>query len=155
MKQVNRELLQNIQASMVESARAIFEEAEVESLRGLIRLTVEFYEFLQFGNPELRELAERNQHGVPLPMRALELRYSSESTFSGIESFCSVYGTYRILNGATESKIRWDTVSLQSLKGLFVSAFNEFCVETDFVTRCRLLLDLFKMQIVFAGMFYD
>jgi hypothetical protein len=33
--------------------------------------------------------------------------------------------------------------------------FNSFTKEVNFESKCRLLLDLFKLQIVFAGISYD
>ncbi len=44
---------------------------------------------------------------------------------------------------------------MDSLKDQFLNKFQEFETEIDFVKRLRLLLDLFKMQIVFAGVFYE
>ena len=37
----------------------------------------------------------------------------------------------------------------------FRSMFKKFELEENFEEKCRLLLDLFKLQIVFAGMSYD
>jgi len=44
---------------------------------------------------------------------------------------------------------------MQSLRDRFLSLYREFVAETKFENKCRLLLDLFKLQIVFAGAFYD
>ena len=44
--------------------------------------------------------------------------------------------------------------SMESFKSQFVSMFNQFTNETNFENKCRLLLDLFKLQIVFAGVSY-
>jgi hypothetical protein len=46
-------------------------------------------------------------------------------------------------------------ISTMSLKKQFLSWFHEFEIETSFEKKCRLLLDLFKLQIVFAGVLYD
>ena len=40
---------------------------------------------------------------------------------------------------------------MQSLRDRFLSLYPEFVAETKFENKCRLLLDLFKLQIVFAG----
>ena len=37
----------------------------------------------------------------------------------------------------------------------FKSTFQTFELEENFEEKCRLLLDLFKLQIVFAGISYD
>jgi hypothetical protein len=55
----------------------------------------------------------------------------------------------------TRSRIDWSTVGVQSIRDLFLSLYPKFVTETKFENKCRLLLDLFKLQIVFAGAFYD
>ncbi len=159
MKDDLKERIQTIQASMVESARPGFSESQLDHLRVLIRLTMEFYDFLQYGNPGLREITERHQRGagghIPIDTHEQELTYTSESIFWAIDSFCSVSAVYGVLTGSLKSGIEWDKIRRSSLKELFVSMFHDFEIEADFVKKCRLLLDLFKIQIVFAGVSYD
>lgn len=164
MKSDIKERVQMIQTSMLESecARSCFEEPAQEHLRCLVRLTIEFDDYLKNGVPQLREITKRfhdrhhpNIQIQPHEVELNELKYSIESVFSGIESFCSVSAAYRVLVGATSSRVEWDKVSVISLKEQFVSMFHEFTIETNFEKKCRLLLDLFKLQIVFAGVFYD
>ena len=158
-----KDRLQAVQASMLESecVKSWFEEPQKDELRILIRLTLEFDEYLKNGIPGLRVIAEGEQHRPgsyiipPDELEMEELKYSLESIFSGIDSYRRVNAAYSILNGSTNSKIEWGMVTMVSLKELFVSMFHKFTAETDFVKKCRLLLDLFKIQIVFAGMFYD
>jgi hypothetical protein len=45
--------------------------------------------------------------------------------------------------------------SRESFKTQFISMFNEFTKEANFENKCRLLLDLFKLQMVFASISYD
>jgi hypothetical protein len=45
--------------------------------------------------------------------------------------------------------------SRDSFKTQFVSMFNKFTKEVNFEKKCRLLLDLFKLEIVFAGISYN
>jgi hypothetical protein len=82
-------------------------------------------------------------------------RYVIESIFSGIDSFASITHSYHCFTGHTASKVGGATISLETLQQQFVSMFNEFNTETKFQNKCRLLLDLFKLQIIFAGMIYD
>ena len=131
-----RELVKRIQDSMVEST---FEEKQLSHLRTLIRLTIEFYDYLNPGNHPER----------------FELEYSIESILSGIESFCIVNAGYKVLVGAMLTTIAWNQVSALTLKDQFIAMFDEFVAEKAFERKCRLLLDLFKLQIVYAGMFYD
>jgi len=75
---------------------------------------------------------------------------------SGVDSFCGLNATYRILSGATGSNIKWGMISSwESFKVRFISMFDEFTAEVHFENKCRLLLDLFKLQIVFAGVLYE
>jgi hypothetical protein len=48
---------------------------------------------------------------------------------------------------------RVQTIQASMVKS--VGSFNKFTLEKNFEKKCRLLLDLFKLQIVFAGVFYD
>ena len=164
MKLDIKERVQTIQQSMLESdcARSCFEEPEQDHLRCLVRLTVEFNDYLSSGNPQLRELAKRFQdrHRLSIQIQPHELvlnelNYSIQSIFSGIESFCRVNAAYKVLVGATSSWVEWGKVSMILLEEQFVSMFREFSTEANFHKKCRLLLDLFKLQIVFAGMLYD
>ena len=151
--------MQKIQSSMVKSVRSCFAESEQEDLRCLIRLAVEFNDYLQVGNPRLREsllqLRRQISDNIKIKITKNELRYSIESIFSGIDSFCSVNSAYRVLVGATRSRVKWGKASMGSLKKQYFSMFKKFITERKFNKKCRLLLDLFKIQIVFAGMFYE
>ncbi len=158
MKDESSDLIKKIQTSMVESAKTTFEDPELDCLRGLIRLTVEFYVYLHHGNSGLRDPVEHYQHradGGGQSSDLDELKYRIGSIFSGIESFCRVNAAYSVLVGATSSKVEWDVTSMASLNNKFVSMFDDFNREENFEYKCRLLLDLFKLQIVFAGVFYN
>jgi hypothetical protein len=133
------EQARTIQASMMEPGRSYFLESELGDLRCLIRLTVEFFHYLQAED----SLIEDN------------LRYGCDSIFSGVDSFGLVSAAYRVLPGSQHSTPAWDGKSIDSLKEAFATKYREFLGETDFEKRCRLLLDLFKLQIVFAGLSYE
>jgi hypothetical protein len=133
--------IRETQAVMLENTRSCFSESEQDNLRCLIRLTIEFNSYLQFSQADSQNIDE--------------LKYRIESIFSGIESFCNVNAAYRVLVGATSSKIEWNQVCLAPLDEKFVFMFREFNKEAIFERKCRLLLDLFKLQIVFAGVFYN
>ena len=159
MKDDPREHVHAIQTFMVESAKSCFSDSELDDLRDLIELTVEFHDFLQYGHSDLRGQLKYYMHSLDLDAHfhpdEAEREYAIHSIFSGIDSFCRVNVAYRILVGATKSKIDWGMISMQSLKELFNSTFHRFDLEAHFEKKCRLLLDLFKIQIVFAGMLYD
>lgn len=142
MRNDTRERVRIIQASMSNGARQCFVESEIGHLDCLIRLTVEVAEYLQSANIE--------------SLRAEDVRYMIESIFSGIDSFCSVSRAYRSLLGAMDSDIEMSMViSLASLTQQFSDRYENFVREVRFEKQCRLLLDLFKLQIMFAGAFYD
>lgn len=127
-----------VQAVMLEGAKPVFTEKNEEDLRVVIRLTVEFYYYLQT-NCTHQDCAA----------------YVSDSILWGAEWYQRLTHTYRILEGSTESRIDWSRVSGPSLKEHYVSMFRDFDREILFETKCRLLLDLFKLQIFFAAVSYD
>jgi hypothetical protein len=132
--------VRTIQASMVESATH-FSESELEALRVLIRLTVEFFHYLRRINIDSADVES--------------LLYVAESIFSGVDSFRSLCQAYRTTAGATRSALPQRVMSRAALKEAFAAMYGEFTDETGFERKCRLLLDLFKLQIVFAGLTYD
>lgn len=126
-----------IQRFMVEAAQGCLSKAEMDHLRAIVRLTVEFSYYLKAACTHVSCIT-----------------YVSESIFSGIESYCSLTRAYSVLVGATESKIEWSAVSSTSISGQFISTFDAFDREGSFERKCRLLLDLFKIQIIWAAMSY-
>ena len=83
------------------------------------------------------------------------MTYTIDKVLFNIDSFRTVIHSYGILVGATRSTIDWKVINVQSLKDEFISIYDAFVAETNFESKCRLLLDLVKLQIVFAGAFYD
>jgi hypothetical protein len=83
------------------------------------------------------------------------MTYMIDKILFNIDSFRIVLRTYGVLVGSRKSRIDWSAVGMQSLRDRFLSLYPEFVAETKFENKCRLLLDLFKLQIVFAGAFYD
>ena len=154
-----------IQDSMMESARPRFKESEIDHLRCLIRLAVEFHDYLEHGSVEIATRLLNGPHAKYLtdarsastdPFNKYDMEYVCESIRSGVDSFCVLNIAYRMLDSATDSKVDWGTTSSRGLfKTQFVSMFNKFTEEVSFENKCRLLLDLFKLQIVFAGISYD
>lgn len=133
-----RKRIDKIQLWMAEAAEECFSKAELDYQRTLVRLAVEFRQYLQ--------LACKHQFCQT---------YISESIFAGVDSYCGLARAYKVLQDATESTIDWSDTSPSSLKQRFSSVFDDFDSETNFGPKCRLLLDLFKFQVVFAGMSYD
>jgi hypothetical protein len=104
----------------------------------LIRLTLEFHDYL---------------HGAGSGPK-LEPRCTCEAVFGGVESFTMVMRGYKGSFGQRHGSLE-DTVSLSFLKAQFLPMFDEFIAEQSFERKCGLLLDLFKLQIVFAGLMYE
>jgi hypothetical protein len=129
-----------IRASMLEGA-SYFSDSELDSLRGVIRLTVEFFHRLQ--RVDIDSIDDAS------------LQYWGGSVFAGIDSFTSLCQAYRTTVGETRSALPQRVTSRAALKEEFTAMYREFADETNFEKRCRLLLDLFKLQIIFVGMTYD
>jgi hypothetical protein len=143
LKRLRREEVLAVQASMAEVGQACdFLDSQVEHLLVLTRLTVEFAHYLEgpdsssFDDPEM------------------ELTYANHSTFASVESFMLMSQAYRMLPEPKESTLVWGDASIESLKKVFSAKYREFRAEVNPEHRCRLLLDLFKLQIVFAGVSY-
>ncbi len=125
-----------------ESAKPAFDESHLGCLHAIIRLTVEFHHYL---NSAIIIVPDGNA-----------VTFACESIFSGIESFVILSDTYQVLVGSMKSSINWDDpISLGSLTERFKYMYKEFLSERTFERKCRLLLDLFELQIVFAGMSFD
>lgn len=132
------EEVRSVQDAMIaRSASYLLEEAE--DLRGLIRITIEFFYFLT------GDLATDNS----------SVNYMIETIFSGVDGFMMVSRAHRFMPNRTGSAVTWGRVTHATLKQEFVSHYQNFRSETNFEKQCRLLLDLFRLQLIFAGMDYD
>jgi hypothetical protein len=54
--------------------------------------------------------------------------------------------------GAMHSTLDWHNISMSSISDDYFALFERFVAEALFERKCRILLDLFKLQIVYAGM---
>ena len=145
MEDNNIQGVQAIQLDMEKSARPGFDDKDIENLRILIRVTMEFNHYLNSAPPWPKF------PGDPFH----DMIYMIDKVLINIDSFRTVLHAYGVLVGSTQSGIDWSSVGVRSLKEIFLSLYSEFVTETKFENKCRLLLDLFKLQIVFAGVFYD
>lgn len=133
-----RDRVRLIQSQMTTAIGSSFSEKELDQMRALIRGTVEFRDYLEGSDADLSKR-----------------EYVCESVFAGIESFMSIKHAYSILQNSHPSGIELNaSLSLYSLKVQFYSLFNEFVEEKDFEKKCRHLLDLYKLQLIFAGFAY-
>jgi hypothetical protein len=157
--------VKEVQASTVESAKSFLEESELGHLRCLVRLAVDFHYYLERGSVHLATSVLEGPYAKYVPdarsasadpFNKYDLQFICESIRSGVDSFCALSARYSALLGATDSRVGWDMVSSkESFKAHFTSMFNKFIVDMNFESKCRLLLDLFKLQMVFAGLSYD
>ena len=134
------EVLQHVrrtQTSMIQSVQDCFSESELDDLRCVVRLTIEFHYYLELGCSH-----------------SYCSEYVSGSIFAGIESYQSLTHGYGVLAGAMKSQLEWRSFSPPSLKERFVALFDPFDKEEIFEKKCRHLLDLFKLQIVSAAVVY-
>jgi hypothetical protein len=147
VKRETIELIRRVEGSMVEEAASTFSESELDHLRTVVSFTIEFFDFIESADTDSFNTYDRSI--------TYELRYNIESIFAGIESYTVVNASYKVLVGATRSRVNWENVSISALRERFIAKYHDFMQETNFENKCRLLLDLFKIQIVFAGMLYD
>jgi hypothetical protein len=109
-----------------------------EDLRIVVRLTVEFYYFCQQNCT--------HQHCAG---------YMSGPVIWNFDSYSRLAQMYQILEDTTESTIDWSRISIPSIKKDFATMFRDFDNEIYFERKCRLLLDLYKLQIIFSAVAYE
>jgi hypothetical protein len=117
-----------------------FSENDIANLKAVIRLVVKFKEYLE--------------ETLSIETSKYDIEYLIGSIFSGVDIFVLVEHSYRSLIGATESVQRWLTPDFESFRERYLLKYADFASETVFEPKCRMLFDLFKMQIVFAGVYY-
>lgn len=184
MNQDINKLISEIQVSMAASAKLCFEDSELSHLYYLVGITGEFMSYLETadavlpgsltgarpsskggallaeppyswsGAEGMRPTASGTSYDA-LTVGDAGLKYTVETVFNAVESFVSVNSAYRVLSGAVGSRIDWDAISVSSFYEQYTSRFREFVTEPVFENQCRLLLDLFKLELVFAGFSYD
>lgn len=112
--------VQEIQASMVASAQSCFDQSELSHLRGVIRLTVEFHDYLENGSVDLAtsilsgplaKYVADVRHASTDPFNKYDMEYACESIRSGVDSFCRLSASYKILDGATGGMVEWGVAS--------------------------------------------
>jgi hypothetical protein len=130
-----------IQLSMDEASRPAFEDNDIQHMHVLVKLAIQFYDYLRSAPPPDDSCRDRH--------------YVCDSTFINFDSFRVVMNIYGILEGATTTTIDWNVINMRSLKEEFLSMYQAFVTQTNFEIKCRLLLDLFKLQLVYGGAFYD
>ncbi len=140
-----RERARPVLQSLERAAAADFDDEDIANLRTLVYLSINFHDYLtqrspwpEFPNDPFRDRS-----------------YVTESILIHVDSFRRTVHSYRLLERSTGSTIKWDDVHLRSLKHTFLSVYSDFEKERTFERKCRLLLDLVKLQIVFAGAFFD
>jgi RHS repeat-associated protein len=124
-----------------ESAKPAFDDDDLNSLHSLISLAVEFRIYLETAS---RRNPERD-----------DVIYACESILSRVESFMNLNNAYRVIIGSTKSELGRDVMPLNMLTSKFLVLYDEFLTENIFEKKCRLLLDLFKLQLVFAAISFD
>lgn len=145
MERSYEETVRSIQQSMSEFARPAFDDSEIEDLRILIRVAIDFHHCLH-SIPPWPQFPEDPVHNMT---------YKLDSVLFNVDSFRRVMHAYGTLVGSTGTTINWDGLTVRSLKSVFASAYTSFLEAATFEAQCRLLLDLTKLQIVFAGASYD
>jgi len=127
------------QADMDELALP-FDEG-TRDLNVLIRLTVEFEYYLR-----------SNRSAAPYTERFVR-NYVCDSILGGVDTFVRATSRSSRLIEAIPSRVAWDrmaSLSASSFNQEFSATYHEFTTETGFGSKCRLLLDLYKLQIIFA-----
>jgi hypothetical protein len=134
------ERVHDIQVPMLQEAESVLRPEGVQGLRCLIRLAVEFESLL---------IAD------PMALDEESLAYECDSIFAGVDSFVATRNEVEVECGRqTPHAAQQFLASFSDVKSDFQAKYLRFLAETDFGTRCRLVLDLFRVQLVFAATMY-
>jgi hypothetical protein len=128
---------------MLAASQSCLVGSEPGDLRALIRITIEFFYFLE-GHLKLE--------GV---LKGDETNYAIDTVFSGVDSFMSLSASSRMITNNAPTAVNWDQINRTTLWQVFLALYQQFRSERNFERQFRLLLDLFRLQLIFAGMNYD
>lgn len=131
------EEVREAQALMLAAGQSHLVGSEPDDLRALVRITIEFFYFLQ-----------EDFNGD-------EASYAIDTVFSGVDSFMSLSAAYRSISNKAPTAVNWDEISRTTLRQVFLALYQRFRSDQKFETQLKLLLDLFRLQLIFAGMNYD
>jgi hypothetical protein len=145
MKEDEESVARAITDSMVREVGPELIARDLELIGELVEVCVQFDHFLT-GRGRWPAFPEDPFHNM---------KYEVSGLLCHVNTFLSLVQLYGILTGSKRSTVDWTTVTTVSVKDRYLFAYQEFIDETHFVKKLRLLLDLYKLQLVFAGMFYD
>jgi hypothetical protein len=157
MDEDSRQRIQAIEKSMRDWAHSTLRIYEARAaLSNLIRGAVEFKAYLERGSmgrgEELEKIRPRPMHfsGRPVDLDASMLNDINESNIAAYLSFCTVMMGLNI-KAPLASTIQWDTITAMSIRELYLVTYQRLEETPDPARKCRLLLDLYKIRLVFAG----
>jgi len=135
------EQIRAIQTSMSKEVETCFTDEDVAALNAVIRICLEVSDDLT------RQCA--NLHS------GQDFRYTLETVISGLEFFTCVANAYNVLVDARSSELDWSAIRYVDLKNTILAARDRFVSESDFLKKCRDLLDLYKLQLALVAASYE
>ena len=127
-----------MQQSMVGKEPDYFSESDIDSLNCLTRIAVEFY------YRYLNDLYSADTEIV---------RYAAESVFACVDTFVSLNSSFT-MSATKAGASHWEIVPPASLREHFIETYRSFENETEFLNRCGLLLDLFRLELILSTLAY-
>lgn len=122
----------------IASTQDFLGETELAHLRVLVRLSAEFALYVDLADPDGEETA-----------------YVCESIFSGVDSFdFMVRCVQEILSDGRTSQVAVPVESIGALFGQFRNLDARLPTLEYFPDILRVVLDMFKLQLVFAGLVF-
>ena len=134
------QLIKDQNEKMVLLAKSGYDESDMEDLLVLTHMAIEFYWWLKDANTDSLDRYEADEN--------------SETLFVAFDAFRHTYWAYDVLIGRVASNIDWGDISVPSLRKLIILTYERFDVESNFLKKCRFLLNLYKVELVFAGLMY-
>jgi hypothetical protein len=133
--------LSNLQIAMAGAAADTFDEEERARLRCLIRIVVEFASYVIDKDDGYEDWSAE-----------LKVRFHAGSTFSAIQALDLVTSAYVVRSDALPSEISVENST--HLNDQYRRLYDRFLAEDSFDRKCRLLLDLFKLQLAILALSY-
>src|SRR5689334_11037816 len=105
MKEHLKKLTDENQISMETAVLSVFSSSELENMKVMIRITIEFHDFLQHGPSDFKDIVVASEDGNPsiaICAGRQADKYVCDTIWVWMDEFRTVNDAYNVLVGATE-----------------------------------------------------
>ena len=137
-----KEKITTVQRTMIDDplVKESFSARETDSLKALIRVALEVGDFIERD----KEFKDKDK-----------LAYNLDTVLSAVESFMTVAYTYNDFENKVKSRFSNEQqLSLERIVYTICDWLLDFEEENDFLKKCRLLLDIYKLELALVSICY-